>query len=80
MTDNSKAAATGAQKLCEAIEESGEVALIVPDSVSENAKERVSAFEQEISGNHAGSCQLWRRSTWIRSIRSSARLPQRNWE
>lgn len=54
MTDNSKAAATGAQKLCEAIEESGEVALIVPDSVSENAKERVSAFEQEISGNHAG--------------------------
>lgn len=54
MTDNGKAAATGAQKLCEAIEESGETALIVPDSVSGNAKDRVSAFRQEITENHPG--------------------------
>lgn len=52
MTDNSKAAVTGAQKLCEAIGESGEVALIVPDSVSGNAKERVTAFQKEITENH----------------------------
>lgn len=52
MTDNSKAAVTGAQKLCEAIGESGEVALLVPDSVSGNAKERVTAFQQEITENH----------------------------
>ena len=54
MTDNSRAAVTGAQKLCEAIGESGEVALIVPDSVSGNAKERVAAFQQEITENHPG--------------------------
>ncbi len=54
MTDNSKAAVTGAQKLCEAVGESGEVALIVPDSVSGNAKDRVAAFQQEITENHPG--------------------------
>ena len=54
MTDNSRAAVAGAQKLCEAIEESGEVALLVPDSVSGNAKDRVDAFRQEISENHPG--------------------------
>lgn len=54
MTNNTGAAVTGAQKLCEAIGESGEVALIVPDSVSGNAKDRVSAFQQEISANHPG--------------------------
>ena len=54
MTNNTEAAAKGAQKLCEAIGESGEVALIVPDSVSGNAKDRVSAFQQEISENHPG--------------------------
>lgn len=54
MTNNAEAAAMGAQKLCEAIGESGEVVLIVPDSVSGNAKDRVSAFQQEISENHPG--------------------------
>lgn len=54
MTNNTEAAAMGAEKLCEAIGESGEVALIVPDSVSGNAKDRVSAFRQEISENHPG--------------------------
>ena len=54
MTNNTEAATMGAQKLCEAIGESGEVALIVPDSVSGNAKDRGSAFQQEISENHPG--------------------------
>lgn len=54
MTNNTEAAAMGAEKLCEAIGESGEVALIVPDSVSGNAKDRVFAFQQEISENHPG--------------------------
>ena len=54
MTNNTEAAAMGAEKLCEAIGESGEEALIVPDSVSGNAKDRVSAFQQEISENHPG--------------------------
>ena len=54
MTNNTEAAAMGAERLCEAIGESGEVALIVPDSVSGNAKDRVSAFQQEISENHPG--------------------------
>lgn len=54
MTNNTEAAAMGAEKLCEAIGESGEVTLIVPDSVSGNAKDRVSAFQQEISENHPG--------------------------
>lgn len=54
MTDNGEAAATGAQKLCEAVGESGEVALLVPDSVSGNAKDRVAAFQKEIADNHPG--------------------------
>src|SRR5699024_12884930 len=37
MTDNAQAAADGAEKLCGAIGDSGEVALIVQDSVSGNA-------------------------------------------
>lgn len=52
MTDNAEAAATGAEKLCEAIGDSGEVALIVQDSVSANARERAEAFQKEISDNH----------------------------
>ena len=38
-TDNSQATAAGASKLCEAVGDSGEVALIVHDSVSDSAKE-----------------------------------------
>lgn len=52
MTDNTAAAAMGASRLCEAIGDSGEVALIVPDSVSGNAGDRVAAFQEEISANH----------------------------
>ncbi|HJA12467.1 MAG TPA: substrate-binding domain-containing protein [Candidatus Mediterraneibacter merdipullorum] len=54
MTDNISAAAEGAEKLCAAIEESGEVALLVQDSVSGNAKERVDGFTEEIQKNHPG--------------------------
>lgn len=54
MTDNGAAAAAGASKLCGAIEESGEVALFVQDSVSGNAKERAEAFQKEITDSHPG--------------------------
>ncbi len=54
MTDNAKAAADGAAKLCETIGESGEVALIVQDSVSGNARERAEAFQNELSAEHPG--------------------------
>lgn len=52
ITDNTAAAAEGAQKLCEAVGSSGEVALIVHDSVSGNAKDRTEAFVSEISANY----------------------------
>ena len=54
MTDNAEAAAAGAEKLCEAISESGEVALIVQDSVSGNARERAEAFRNELTADHPG--------------------------
>lgn len=54
MTDNAQAAAAGAEKLCEAIGESGEVALIVQDSVSGNAREREQGFQKEIEEAHPG--------------------------
>ncbi|HJD48485.1 MAG TPA: substrate-binding domain-containing protein [Candidatus Mediterraneibacter norfolkensis] len=53
-TDNSAAAAEGASKLCEAIGDEGEVALIVHDSVSENGKEREDGVKGEIEKNHPG--------------------------
>lgn len=53
-TDNSAAAAEGAAKLCEAIGDEGEVALIVHDSVSENGKEREDGVKGEIEKNHPG--------------------------
>ena len=52
MTDNAAAAGMGAQKLSAAIEESGEVALIVQDSVSANAREREEAFKKAIETDH----------------------------
>ena len=54
MTDNTEAAANGAEKLCEVIGDSGEVALLVQDSVSGNAREREEAFRQELSADHPG--------------------------
>ena len=43
-----------AEKLCEAISESGEVALIVQDSVSGNARERAESFQNELTADHPG--------------------------
>lgn len=54
MTDNTVAAANGAEKLCEVIGDSGEGALLVQDSVSGNAREREEAFRQELSADHPG--------------------------
>lgn len=54
MTDNAKAARTGAEKLGTAIGGSGEVAIVVPDSVSENAHERVNGFQQLIKEKYPG--------------------------
>lgn len=54
MTDNSAAAAEGAEKLCQEIGDSGEIALFVQDSVSGNAKERVAAFQEKIQTEHPG--------------------------
>ncbi len=54
MTDNTEASGMGAQKLCTAIEDSGEVALIVQDSVSATARERSEAFVNAIEADHPG--------------------------
>lgn len=53
-TDNTKAAVEGASKLCEAIGDSGEIALIVHDAVSENGKERENGLKEEIENSHPG--------------------------
>lgn len=53
-TDNSQAAAAGASKLGEAIDGSGEVALIVHDSVSDSAKEREAALRQTLAEEYPG--------------------------
>lgn len=53
-TDNSQATAAGVSRLCEAIGDSGEIALIVHDSVSESAKEREAAFREALSAEHPG--------------------------
>lgn len=51
-TDNAQAAAQEASVLCEAIGDSGEVVLLVHDSISENAQSRVQGFEEEIASEH----------------------------
>lgn len=51
-TDNGKAAQTAARKLCSAINEDGDVILVVPDSVSKSSKDQVSAFREELLSNH----------------------------
>lgn len=51
-TDNYKAAAEAAAKLCEAIGDSGEVALLVHSSETETGIEREKGFREEIEQNH----------------------------
>ena len=52
LTDNKEAEKTGVKKLCEAIGDSGEIALLLNDSVSENGKEREAGVKEEIKANH----------------------------
>lgn len=47
-TDNKEAAKTGVKKLCEAIGDSGEIALLLNDSVSENGKEREAGVKERL--------------------------------
>lgn len=54
MTDNAGAAQLGASKLSTAIDGSGEVAVIVQDSVSANARERTEAFINTIQAESPG--------------------------
>lgn len=51
-TNNKEAAATAAGKLCDSIEDNGEIALFVHDSKSTSAKERENGFVDEITKNH----------------------------
>lgn len=51
-TNNAEAAKTGAAKLCDGIHDKGSILLVVPDSMSESSKQRVSSFENEIKTNH----------------------------
>lgn len=50
-TDNVEAAGTGASKLCDEIGNSGKVLLLVHDSKSTSASERVSGFQEEIAAH-----------------------------
>lgn len=51
-TNNLEASATAARKLCDSIEDEGEIALFVHDSKSTSAKEREQGFIDEITQNH----------------------------
>lgn len=51
-TDNEDAARTGAYKLANEIGNEGQIILVVHDSNSETAKERVKSFQDEITNNY----------------------------
>lgn len=51
-TDNQEAARTGAYKLADEIDKKGDVLVLVHDSKSETAKERVKSFQAEMIENH----------------------------
>lgn len=51
-TDNAAAAVKAAKEMCKLIEDKGEIALIVHDSISETAQLREKAFRREIKKNH----------------------------
>ena len=51
-TDNAAAAQTAARELRRAIDEEGDVILVVPDSVSGSSKDQVDAFREELLSNH----------------------------
>ena len=64
-TDNKEAAKTGVKKLCEAIGDSGEIALLLNDSVSENGKEREAGVKEEIKANHPDVAVVDRYKSWM---------------
>ncbi|NCB92207.1 MAG: LacI family transcriptional regulator [Clostridia bacterium] len=51
-TDNVAAGREAARKLCEQIGDEGEVAVMAHSELSENSKERVQGFKEEIEKNH----------------------------
>ncbi len=53
-TDNVSASAEAAERLCEALGGSGEIMLLVHDSVSENGKEREAGFREKVQEQYPG--------------------------
>lgn len=51
-TNNIEAATTGTKNFCEKIGDSGEVLLLVHDTVSDTAKEREAGIKNELAANH----------------------------
>lgn len=51
-TNNIEAATTGTKNLCEKIGDSGEILLLVHDTVSDTAKEREAGIKNELAANH----------------------------
>ena len=51
-TNNTEAATTGTKNFCEKIGDSGEILLLVHDTVSDNAKEREAGIKNELAANH----------------------------
>ncbi|MDD2981136.1 MAG: substrate-binding domain-containing protein [Hespellia sp.] len=53
-TNNNEAAATAASKLCDEMSDTGSILVLVHDSNSTTAKNRVDGFQSEIANNHSG--------------------------
>lgn len=51
-TNNTEAATTGTKNFCEKIGDSGEILLLVHDTVSDTAKEREAGIKNELAANH----------------------------
>lgn len=51
-TNNTEAATTGTKNFCEKIGDSGEILLLVHDTVSDTAKERETGIKNELAANH----------------------------
>lgn len=52
-TNNTEAATTGTKNFCEKIGDSGEILLLVHDTVSDTAKEREAGIKNELAANHS---------------------------
>ena len=51
-TNNTEAATTGTKNFCEKIGDSGEILLLVHDTISDTAKEREAGIKNELAANH----------------------------